>query len=91
MSIVRSGAAALIVSLAAVAAVSPTLAKERASRAGHNAQAQAFDLGAAQMTPEREKALRECSAIAARYVQKDWGVQQDEHMAACMLEHGQPQ
>jgi hypothetical protein len=43
------------------------------------------------MTPERERALRECSAIANKFVQKDWGVRQDTTMGSCMASHGQIQ
>jgi hypothetical protein len=28
-----------------------------------------------------------CSEIANKYIQKDWGVMQGDHMRACMTEH----
>ena len=87
----RLRTAALASTLAAAAVASPALAKERARHPGFEARAQAVDPGEALMTPEREKALRECSEIANRLVQKDWGVMQDERMGSCMRGHGQPQ
>lgn len=88
---VRNGVPALALAIAVVLGGSPALAKQRASHPGHDARAQALDPDESAMTPARENALRECSEIANRFVQKDWGVMQDEHMSSCMVEHGQPQ
>jgi len=41
------------------------------------------------MAIDRERALRECSEIANKLVQKDWGVHQDTTMGSCMTSHGQ--
>jgi hypothetical protein len=54
------------------------------------ARAQALDPGDAMMTPDRERALHECSDASNRFIERDWGVQQDERMASCMMQHGQP-
>ena len=90
MSNVRTAAAVLALALAVAATVQPASAKQQTHR-GHDARAQAIDPGEAAMTPEREKALRECSEHANRLMQKDWGVMQGEQMASCMNAHGQPE
>jgi hypothetical protein len=39
----------------------------------------------------RAEALRECNARAQPYVNRDWGVRQDDIYRACMTEHNQPE
>ena len=65
----------------------------RATHPGYTARAQALPgraiRGEDGMTTDRERALRECSEIANKLVQKDWGVHQDTTMGSCMTSHGQ--
>jgi hypothetical protein len=37
----------------------------------------------------RAEALRECNGLAQPYLQRDWGVRQDDVYRACMAEHNQ--
>jgi hypothetical protein len=85
---IRSGLALAV--LAVAVAATPALAKHRAHHSGYAAHAQAIDPGDEYtMTPARERALRDCSALGNKLVQKDWGVMQGTTMSACMTEHGQ--
>jgi hypothetical protein len=87
---VRTGVAALALVLAVAGAATPALARHRAHHPASEARAQALDPGDAMMTPDRERALHECSDASNRFIERDWGVQQDERMASCMMQHGQP-
>jgi hypothetical protein len=89
MSNVRIGAMALALALAVVGTAAPAMAKSPSHHPGHAARAQALDPGEAVMTPEREKALRECSGMGAKLDQKTWGVTQGQMMRSCMNDHGQ--
>jgi hypothetical protein len=89
MTNVRTGAAALALVLAIAGAATPALARHRAHHPASEARAQALDPGDTMMTPDRERALRECSDASNRFIERDWGVQQDERMASCMMQHGQ--
>jgi hypothetical protein len=42
-------------------------------------------------SPARAEALRECNARAQPYLERDWGVKQDDVYRACMAEHRQPE
>jgi hypothetical protein len=95
----RNGVAALALGLAVVSAASSAMAAQKHSaHPGHAANAQALpgqalpgqdSSGDGTMTPARAQALRECSEIANKLVQKDWGVRQDTTMGSCMVSHGQ--
>jgi uncharacterized low-complexity protein len=96
----KNVAAALALSLAVVAAVSPASAAQKHKHVSHagraaNAQAVEGDAGGANggvvMDKAREDAIRECSGQSNRLVQKDWGVMQGEMFASCMTQHGQMQ
>jgi hypothetical protein len=47
--------------------------------------------GTVHMSAARAAALRECSARAAPYIQRDWGVTEGQIFRACMAEHHQPE
>jgi hypothetical protein len=84
---VRTGATLL--ALALTVAATPALARQHAHHPGYAARAQAPDADEGVMTPERDRALRECSALSNKLLQKDWGVMQDTTEQSCMAEHGQ--
>jgi hypothetical protein len=84
---VRTGATLLALALAVAA--TPALARQHARHPGHEARAQALDPDEGVVSPGRESALRECSALANKFVQKDWGWMQGQQERACMVEHGQ--
>jgi len=91
-----NAAAALALAIAVTAAASPAMAAQKrasATHPGYAARAQALPgraiRGEDGMTTDRERALRECSEIANKLVQKDWGVHQDTTMGSCMTSHGQ--
>lgn len=88
---VGTRATALALLLGVAAATTPAAAAKHHAR--QNARAQAIDPVDAEgmMTPAREKALRDCSAMANKFVQKDWGVTQGTAMGSCMMQHGQPE
>ena len=93
----RNAAAAFVMAAAVAAAASPATAaqKHRAANPGYAARAQALPAqqapGEGTMTADRERALRECSEVANKLVQKDWGVMQNTVMNSCMVSHGQTQ
>jgi hypothetical protein len=86
----KNAAVALAMSLAVIAAT-PAMAKNGARHPGHDARAQAIqgDAGGASMSADRDRALRECSEIAAPLRQYTWGVYQGYQFRSCMNEHGQ--
>lgn len=81
-------AAALAVALAA-----PTLAL--AAGQGHRARAQApamsdnLRVEGTQMSPDRVRALKDCTALEQKWDQRTWGVQQLDVYRSCMALHGQ--
>ena len=91
----RNVTAAMAVGIVLAATGSPALAQKRApaKHPGYAARAQALPgqefSGEGAVTPTRQRALRECSEIANKLVQKDWGVRQDTTMSSCMTSHGQ--
>jgi hypothetical protein len=89
----RNITAALVLGLAVAAAASPAFAKSRSVHPGHDARAQAIqsDVGEGLLTPEREKALRDCNALAGGFRNYTWGVTQSAELRACMAERGQPE
>ena len=94
----RSVAAVMAVGMILAVPGSPAVAQRRAPARlpGHAARAQALpdQDGSGEgttMTPDRERALRECSEQANKLVQKDWGVMQNTVMNSCMSSRGQMQ
>jgi hypothetical protein len=47
--------------------------------------------GGGQISAARAAAIRECSALAVRYSQHDWGNTEIYQYRACMARHGQPE
>ncbi|MEW6449775.1 MAG: hypothetical protein AB1490_03930 [Pseudomonadota bacterium] len=91
-----SFALALSLGLALTAVASPAAMARPAQRAGYNAQAfapggpgQPDGLGGVLISNQRAEALRECNAIASRFTQQTWGVQQNDTYRACMTQHGE--
>jgi hypothetical protein len=85
----------LVLSLAATGAA---LAKERAPRAGFDANAQAIGReldaigpGLAARAEQRMDALRQCNKEAEPFKDYTWGEEQSARYRACMAEHGQPE
>ncbi len=73
--------AALAFGIAVAAVASPSLAQP-----DNNNNNNGYPVSAA-----RAEALRECTARAQPYVNRDWGVRQDDIYGACMAEHSQPE
>ena len=71
--------AALAFGIAVAAAASPSLAQPDNNNHGYP------------VSNARAEALRECNARAQPYLEKDWGVRQDDIYRACMAEHHQPE
>jgi hypothetical protein len=71
--------AALAFGIAVAAAASPSLAQLADNNGGYPVSA------------NRAEALRECNALAQPYLEKDWGVRQDDIYRSCMAEHHQPE
>lgn len=95
MQKIRTFAAVVALILATTGA---TLAKERAPRAGFDANAQAIGNELQAIGPElavraeqRMDALRQCSKEAEPLKNYTWGEQQSARYRACMAEHGQPE
>jgi uncharacterized low-complexity protein len=94
----KNAAAALALSLAVVASVSPASAaqKHKSTQAGQaaNAQAAEGDAGGANapvMNKAREDAIRECSGKSNALGQTTWGYMQGNMYRTCMAERGQPE
>ena len=68
--------AALAFGLAVAAVASPSVAQRNSNYEN-------------EVGPARAAALRECNGQAQKYVDYNWGVQQDEIYSACMAKHGQ--
>ena len=77
----------------ALAAGSPALAKDRASRSGFGARAEAIGGGGPSeaRAGQRASALRECNDRSAAYREYTWGEEQSDHYRACMAGRGQPE
>lgn len=74
------------VALAAVL-VTPTIAL---AQQGHRARAQAPIIqDSTRMSPERVRALKDCTAVEQTMSQAAWGVQQLDVYRSCMATHGQ--
>lgn len=77
----------------AAAVATPTLAL--AAGQGHRARAQApnvsssMSVDSTQMSPERTRALKDCTALEQKWDQRTWGSQQLDVYRACMHSHGQ--
>lgn len=91
-----SFALALSLGLALTAVAAPSAMARTAHRAGYNAQAfapgvagQPDGLGGVLISNQRAEALRECNAIANRFSQQTWGVQQNDAYRACMTQRGE--
>lgn len=71
------------------ALATPTLAF--AAGQGHRARAQAPDISmdTSRMSPERVRALKDCTALEQKWDQRTWGSQQLDVYRACMHSHGQ--
>jgi len=69
--------AALSFGLAIAAVTSPSLAQPDNNNHGYP------------VSNARAEALRECNARAQPYLNRDWGVRQDDIYRACMAEHSQ--
>jgi len=82
---VRHSTVALALGLAVAATASPTLAK---SRAHHPGQAAQLIEG---VSPQRARALRECSALAAPFKEATWNNWEFDLYRSCMAQHGQPE
>jgi len=86
-------AMALSLGLALTAAAAPAAMARTAHRAGYDAQAFApgapDGYGGVLISNHRAQALRECNAIANRFLQQTWGDQQGDVYRACMTEHGE--
>jgi hypothetical protein len=48
-------------------------------------------VAAGQMSAARAAAIHECSVLASRYSQHDWGNTEIYQYRACMARHGQPE
>jgi hypothetical protein len=86
-------AAGLALSLVVTSASIPAFAVQRTVHPGHAARAQASESQVEEglVSPEREKALRECSAAIGGMKQYAMGVQESTALRACMNQHGQPE
>ena len=69
---------ALSLGTVAVAIATPSWAEVRAP-------------GQARNNAARETAIHECSVLASRYSQHDWGNTEIYQYRACMARHGQPE
>jgi hypothetical protein len=85
----------LVLTLATTGAA---LGKQRAPRAGFDANAQAIGSeldaigpGLAARAERRMDALRQCSKEAEPFKDYTWGEEQSARYRACMAEHGQPE
>jgi len=85
---IRHSTAALALGFALAATATPTLAK---SRAGHSGQARAQAQTIEGVSPDRARALRECSAVAAPYKEITWNNWEFDLYRSCMAQHGQPE
>jgi hypothetical protein len=83
----RRSTSALVLGLALAATATPTLAKSRAAHSGQAARAQAVE----GVSPERARALRECSALAAPFKEITWNNWEIDLYRSCMAQHGQPE
>src|SRR5207302_1607247 len=83
--------AMLALSLAMAGTASPALAKQRAARAGFEANAQAIGGELAARTGQRAAALRECNQKVEPLKDYTWGEEQTDRYRACMAERGQPE
>jgi len=88
MSKMKTVAALLMLSLAATGTA---LAKQRAPRAGFDANAQAIGPELAAQAGQRMNALRQCNKEAEPLKDYTWGGEQSARYRACMAEHGQPE
>lgn len=75
-----------------VALAAPTLAL---AQQGHRARAQAPDMSSSMsvdsthMSPDRVRALKDCTALEQKWDQRTWGRQQLDVYRSCMAAHGQ--
>ena len=72
----------------ALAAATPALTKDRASRSGFGARAEALG---GEVAGQRASILRECNDESAGYKEYTWGEGQSDLYRACMAGHGQPE
>jgi hypothetical protein len=75
MKIRNNRLAALAFGIAVAAVASPSFAQPDNNNHGYP------------VSNARAEALRECNARAQPYLEKDWGVRQDDIYRACMAEH----
>jgi uncharacterized low-complexity protein len=90
----RNAMAALAVAVAVASAASSAMAAQKrtpATNPGYAARAQAVEgnVGEANMTKDRDAAIRECSGKANALSQTNWGYMQGNMYRTCMAEHGQ--
>jgi hypothetical protein len=85
----RRNTAALALGLALAATATSTLAKSRALHSGQVARAQAQTVEG--VSPDRARALRECSALAAPFKEATWNNTEFDIYRSCMAQHGQPE
>lgn len=82
----------MITAAVAMALAAPTLAL---AQQGHRARAQApamsdtMRVDSTQMSPDRVRALKDCTALEQKWDQRTWGVQQLDVYRSCMAAHGQ--
>ena len=81
----RHATAALALGLVVATTATPTLAKSRATLPGHAARAQAIE-GAVDggVSPDRARALRECTTLAAPFGESTWGNTESDIYRSCM-------
>ena len=82
----------LAVGLVACILVSAATAKTRGHRPGYDANAQAIGSGVSpdsEVSPERAKALRECSDQERKYPEHSWAIREIDEYRTCMSGHGQ--
>ena len=74
-----------------VTSVVPALGASRVIPPGHNARAQAIQepTGEFSVSPERDRALRDCNAKVDGMREYSMGVRRSQSYAVCMHEHGE--
>ena len=88
MKKIKIVAATLAMSLAMTGG---TLAAQRTSRAGFEANAQAIGPEVAARAGSRVEALHQCNQQVDKFKDYTWGEQQSLGYRACMAQHGQPE
>jgi hypothetical protein len=83
--------AGVALALALVATATPALAKSGAAHHGFTARAQAIDVLDEGVSPDRAKALRDCSARVGGFKGYNQQATPRGMYRACMDEHGEPE